>query len=65
MNVKPKCPFFNVGYCKYKDKCSKEHANLECSDQECKDKNCAKTQKTMQTWINMLLSEEEQMPVQA
>lgn len=42
MSVKQKCPFFNVGYCKHKDKCSNEHNNVECLDNECKDKNCAK-----------------------
>ena len=30
MTEKVFCPFYNVGYCKYKDKCSNEYAQPEC-----------------------------------
>ena len=34
--------FFNVGYCKYKDRCSKEHAKGDCEDNKCKKQSCQK-----------------------
>jgi hypothetical protein len=42
MTDKAFCPFYNVGYCKYKDKCSKEHAQDECEDRKCTNKLCHK-----------------------
>ena len=36
------CPFYNVGYCKYKDKCLKHHENKECHDTSCRRKKCSK-----------------------
>ena len=41
MSDKVFCPFYNVGFCKYKDKCSKEHAERDCPDQTCRSKNCS------------------------
>lgn len=38
MREKSLCPFFNVEYCKYKDKCSDEHAKHNCEDPNCKKK---------------------------
>ena len=32
------CSYYNVGYCKYKNKCSKEHAKADCIDQKCQKK---------------------------
>ena len=36
------CPYYNIGYCKYKNKCSKEHAKVECLEQKCPKKKCKK-----------------------
>ena len=36
------CPHFKVGYCKYKDKCSKGHAKQDCLEIDCKTKTCNK-----------------------
>ena len=36
------CPFYNIGYCKYKTKCLKEHAKIDCLIEGCKDKSCYK-----------------------
>ena len=38
MTSKMFCPFYNVGFCKFKDNCSKEHA-----DEDCQHK-CARTE---------------------
>ena len=35
------CSYFNVGYCKHKDKCSKIHESEECQKM-CKNKTCLK-----------------------
>ena len=40
MTLKPLCPYYNVGYCKYKDKCSKDHAKEDCKDLICDTKKC-------------------------
>ena len=34
--------FYNVGYCKYKDRCSNGHAKGDCEDSKCKKLNCQK-----------------------
>ena len=34
------CPHYNIGYCKYKKKCSKVHAKVDCPDQKCQNKKC-------------------------
>ena len=42
MIVNPVCHLFNVGYCKYKDKCSKKRASSDCLEVNCKSKECDK-----------------------
>ena len=32
MTDKAFCSFYNVGHCKYKDKCSNKHAKDDCED---------------------------------
>ena len=38
MSDKAFCPFYIVGYCKYKDKCSNGHAQDDCQDRKCTNK---------------------------
>ena len=38
------CPYYNVGYCKQKDNCSKSHPSVEC-ETKCKIKTCLKRHK--------------------
>ena len=45
MSVKSFCPFFNVGFCKFKDNCSKEHAKADCEDIDCMKSKCTKSQR--------------------
>ena len=40
MNDKAFCSFQNVGYCKYKDKCSNKHAKDDYEDTSCIKKPC-------------------------
>ena len=42
MTDKTFCSFYNVGYCKYKDKCSNEHAKSDCEDKKCIREHCHK-----------------------
>ena len=42
MSIMGKRPFYNVGYCKNKDKCSNEHTHFDCPDKECQNKKCNK-----------------------
>ena len=42
MEEKTLCPYYNVGYCKYKYKCLKEHAKTDCINKICKNKTCHK-----------------------
>ena len=42
MTDKAFCPFYNVGYCKNKDKCSNEHAQDDYEDRKCTNKLCHK-----------------------
>ena len=42
MTGKSLCSFFNVGYCKYKDRCTNEHAKWDYEDNKCKNFNCPK-----------------------
>ena len=40
MTSKMCCPFYNVGFCKFKDNCSKKHADEDCPEKMCTNKNC-------------------------
>ena len=35
MSEKEMCPFWNVGFCKFKDNCRKEHAKSDCKEKQC------------------------------
>ena len=35
-----KCPHYNVGYCKFEEKCKMQHNKEECNDSECDSKMC-------------------------
>ena len=39
------CPYFNVGYCKYKSHCKHFHPSENCEERKCYDKNCNKRHK--------------------
>ena len=41
------CSYYNVGYCKYKDKCFKEHAKTECNNNNCDKNDCQKRHKKL------------------
>ena len=36
------CPYYNVGYCKFANKCMLKHVIEECMDINCSDKKCIK-----------------------
>ena len=36
-----KCPFFDSGYCKYRDKCHLKHFPTKCENSVCGNKNCS------------------------
>ena len=36
------CPFYNVGFCKFKDNCVKIHPKDDCLNTNCKRKRCMK-----------------------
>ena len=36
------CPYFRVGYCKYKNHCKHFHSSENCLEGECSGKNCTK-----------------------
>ena len=36
------CPYYRVGYCKYKNKCKLFHPKENCGDRKCRDKACTK-----------------------
>ena len=38
---KEKCLYYDSGFCRYKDKCRKEHMKTVCEDSNC-DKKCEK-----------------------
>ena len=40
--TKKVCPYFRVGYCKYKKHCKHFHPSENCSERKCRDKNCNK-----------------------
>jgi predicted RNase H-like nuclease (RuvC/YqgF family) len=42
MEDKMICPHYNVGYCKFKEKCSKVHPKDDCNVEDCKRKGCDK-----------------------
>ena len=52
MSAKLFCPFSNVGFCKFKDNCSKEHANGDCEDIQCKNKKCTKRHRRLFRYEN-------------
>ena len=41
---KRKCPYFDRGYCQYKEECNKIHPEEVCSDKNCDEKVCNKRQ---------------------
>ena len=41
------CSYYNVGYCKYKDECFKEHAKTECINNNCDKNDCQKRHKKL------------------
>ena len=41
-SFKTVCPYYRVGYCKYKNKCKLFHPKENCGDRKCRDKACTK-----------------------
>ena len=41
MDKSPICPFNNLGFCKYKDKCKKKHLAEKCLNRKC-ERKCSK-----------------------
>ena len=37
-----KCPFYNRGFCKFKDDCKKEHPKEVCDENNCTEEHCVK-----------------------
>ena len=40
--LKKVCPYFRVGYCKYRNNCKHFHPSKDCKERKCSDKNCSK-----------------------
>ena len=41
-DLKKICPYFNVGYCRYRDHCKHIHPSENCGERNCTGKNCRK-----------------------
>ena len=41
-DLKKICPYFNVGYCRYRDHCKHIHPSENCGERNCTGKNCTK-----------------------
>ena len=45
MYGKVMCPYYIVGYCKFRNQCLKEHPKEDCNEKTCKRNNCFKRHK--------------------
>ena len=34
------CPYWNVGFCKFRDSCRKQHKTSDCTETSCERKTC-------------------------
>ena len=41
-DLKKICPYFNVGFCRYRDHCKHIHPSENCGEKDCSGKNCRK-----------------------